>query len=325
MLRSAADRCRGWRAVALVLSLCFALGAVGAQPARLDRGRFTAVYYASDARLAASLLDHAVRTDTFPGVPVPSWKVLIMIAPDRATFRDWAGADAPEWGAALAFPESHRVVLQGRYGTARAGDPQDVLRHELAHLALHEYLGDLAPRWFDEGYASFAAREWSRDDMISANLALAIRGMPTFDQLDEEFEGGATSAQTAYALAFRAVAQLSAMNPRGLGPLLANWRAKQSLVLAMRATYGETLFGFEQRWRANTQRRYGALALAGDITVAGLVLLVVITPLYLVRRRRDRRRMQELIAADEAAERAARESALDALIAGSGPSAGPTE
>ena len=60
-----------------------------------------------------------------------------------------------------------------------AGDPREVLRHELAHLALHEYLGDLPPRWFDEGYASYAAREWSREDALSANVALAIRGTPT--------------------------------------------------------------------------------------------------------------------------------------------------
>src|SRR5262249_28740071 len=33
-------------------------------PSRLDRGRFTAVFYPSEATLAASLLDYAVRTDT---------------------------------------------------------------------------------------------------------------------------------------------------------------------------------------------------------------------------------------------------------------------
>ena len=248
-----------------------------------------------------------------------------MIAPDRETFREWSGNDAPEWGAALAFPDSRRVVLQGQYGTAKVGDPPEVLRHELAHLALHEYLGNLPPQWFDEGYASFAAREWSRDDMVAANLALAIRGMPTFDQLDDEFGGGSTTAQTAYALAFRAVAELSAMDPqRGLTLLLANWRARKSLDAAIRSTYGITLAAFEQQWRINIQRRYGALALAGDLTIAGLVLLLVLLPFYLARRRRDRRRMEELIAADEAADRAAQQSALEALLAETSPPPPPS-
>src|SRR5437773_2261375 len=171
------------------------------QPLRLDRGRFTAVFYPSEAKFASSLLDHALATDTFPGLPRPSAHVLIMLAPDRARFREWAGADAPEWGAALAFPEARRIVMQGKGAPASAGDPLDVLRHELAHLALHEFLGDLPPRWFDEGYASYAAREWSRDDAMAANLALALRGTPTLAQLDSQFAGGATSAQTAYALA----------------------------------------------------------------------------------------------------------------------------
>ncbi|MFP5355115.1 MAG: hypothetical protein ACLGIK_08170, partial [Gemmatimonadota bacterium] len=61
--------------------------------------------------------------------------------------------------------------MQGRRASSDAGDPIRVLRHELAHLALHEYLGDLPTRWFDEGYASYAAGEWDRDRVIATNLA----------------------------------------------------------------------------------------------------------------------------------------------------------
>ena len=66
--------------------------------------------------------------------------------------------------------------MQGRSSGSDAGDPREVLRHEVAHLALHEFLGEAPPRWFDEGYASFAAREWTREDALATNLALAIRG-----------------------------------------------------------------------------------------------------------------------------------------------------
>src|SRR5262249_48250031 len=158
-----------------------------------------------------------IANDTFPGLPRPRDHVLIAIAPDLAHFRDWAGPGAPEWGAALAFPESHRVVIRGREAASDAADPLQVLRHELAHLALHEYLGDLPPRWFDEGYASYAAREWTRGDAFAAYLALAVRGLPRLDQLDDAFSGGASRAQSAYALAFRAVDDLAALDPqRGL-------------------------------------------------------------------------------------------------------------
>jgi hypothetical protein len=286
-------------------------------PLRLDRGRFTAVFFESEQTLAKSLVDAAVRTDTFPGLPRPQQHILLELAPDRKHFRDWVGPGAPEWGAAITFPETRRVVMQGRSAGADAGDPRSVFRHELAHLALHEYLGDLPPRWFDEGYASYAAHEWTRDDALAANVALAFKGTPTFDELDSAFAEGATTAQNAYALAYRAVVELASLDTaNGLAPFFANWKAKGSMDAAIRSTYGLTLFGFEKRWQQRTRRRYGALALISEVTFGGILVGLAIIPLYVARRQRDRRRMAALVAADAAAERAARESAIEALLRG---------
>jgi len=52
-----------------------------------------------------------------------------------------------------------------------------------------------------------------------------------------------------------------------------------------------------------------------DISVASLLLLVFLTPLYIARRRRDRERMAALRAAEEAAEERERREAIDALLA----------
>jgi hypothetical protein len=286
-------------------------------PERLDRGRFTAVFFPDERLMAKSLLDAAIGSDTFPGLPRPQQHVLLALAPDRRRFRDWVGPGAPEWGAAITFPESRRIVMQGRSAGADAGDPREVFRHELAHLALHEYLGDLPPRWFDEGYASYAAREWTREDALSANVALAVRGTPNFDELDDEFSAGSTTAQNAYALAYRAVVELASLDTvHGLSRFFVAWRRDQSMDQAMRETYGLTLTGFEQRWQQRTRRRYGALALVSDVTIGGAILLLLLVPLHLARRHRDRRRMAALIAADEAADKAARESVLEALLRG---------
>jgi hypothetical protein len=289
-------------------------------PVRLDRSRFTAVYYPSEATLAQSLLSLAIANDTFPGLPRPRQHVLVAIAPDKKRFREWVGPRAPEWGAAVAFPDSRRIVLQGRSAGSDAGDPRAVFRHELAHLALHEYLDDLAPRWFDEGYASFAARETGRDDALATNVALAIKGTPSFDQLDSEFTEGATTAQTAYALAYGAVDQLASLDTaHGLSRFFESWKREGTMERAVRSTYGITMAQFEQRWQQQTRRRYGGLALIGDVTLGGLLLLLIILPLYVARVQRDRRRMAALIAADQAAETAARQSALEALLRGDEP------
>ncbi len=283
-------------------------------PERLDHGRFAFVFYPRDRQLATSLASHVLATDTFPGLPRPQQRVIVAIAPDRRRFRDWVGSAAPEWGSAVAFPASRRIVLQGQGAAADAGDPLSVLRHELAHLALHEQLGDLPPRWFDEGYASYSAGEWDREDVLMTNIALAFRGMPTLDELEDSFGGGANAAQSAYALAYRAVAELAQMNgDHGLALFLGYWRETKSFERAMRRAFGMTSADFEKRWRQRTRRQYGVLALVSNISLAGFLLLFILMPLYIVRRRRDLRRLQKMREADAAAELAA-QSAIDAML-----------
>jgi len=286
--------------------------------ARVEHGRFTVVFFPRDRQLASSLADRAAAMDTFPGLPRPQQRVVIAIAPDRRTFREWVGG-APEWGSAIAIPEQRRVVLQGSGAGSDAGDPVAVLRHELAHLALHEYLGELPPRWFDEGYASYSAGEWGREEVLMTNLSLAVRGMPTLEELERSFTGGETTAQSAYALAYRAVAELAGVDPaRGLTLFLTYWRSTGSFERALRMAYGMTSADFEKLWRSRTRNRYGALALVSNVTIAGLLLLFILTPLYVIRRRRDRRRLQLMKEADAAAERAAQASVIDHLIGEAG-------
>ena len=302
----------------LSVALSASLSAVAvAQESRIDRGRFTFLFDSRDQKLATSLAESSIASDTFPGLPRPTQHVIIAIAPDRRRFREMVGASAPEWGSAIAFPEARRIVLQGQRAGSDAGDPLLVARHELAHLALHEFLGTLPQRWFDEGYASYAAHEWDREDVLMTNLALAVRGMPTLEQLEASFSGGATSAQSAYALAYRAVAEMAQLDQvHGLSLFFGYWKSTRSFERAVRQAFGITSTKFEEIWRSNTRKRYGALAVVSNVTLAALVMLFVLTPLYVIRRRRDRRRLETMKAADAAAEEAAKQRAIDELLEG---------
>ena len=288
---------------------------------RLDRGRFTIVAFPSDLALARSLLDESARHDTFPGLSRPRAPALIAIAPDARRFREWTGSGAPDWGAAIAIPDEHRIVMQGSSAGSDAGDPRAVLRHELAHLALHEALGSLPPRWFDEGYAGYAAGEWSRDEVLSANVGLVMYGIPaSLDSLEDRFHGGASRASGAYALAYRAVSDLAALDPqRGLSLFFRYWKETGSMDQAMRRAFGLTKSDFESQWRSRTMRRYGLLALAANLTLLFALFAFLLLPLTYSRRRRDRLRMEALKAAEAAAE-----AATAAAIAGA-PAASQTD
>ena len=274
--------------------------------------------------LARRLLAAAQRRDTFPGLPRPRARVLIAVAPDRATFRRMVGPAAPEWGAAIAFPQSQRIVMQGRTAGSDAGDPFVTLRHEIAHLALYEAMGDIPPRWFDEGYASWSAGEWGRDELFATNLALVWGGMPGLEELDEWFHGGGRDADAAYALAHRAVAELAALDTaRGLTLFFRYWREEEGrLDPAVRRAYGLTLPAFEERWQARTRRQYGLIALFADITLASAVLLAPLVPLWIARRRRDRRRLEAMRAADAAEDIRRREEETLRALLGEGDAGG---
>ncbi|MBA3889062.1 MAG: hypothetical protein H0X64_00875 [Gemmatimonadaceae bacterium] len=284
-------------------------------PLRIESGRFTFVLYPADENFARSLLASALAADTFPGLPRPRQPVHIAIAPDARRFRQWIGPTVPEWGAAVAFPAARRIVMQGRRSGSDAGNPFEVLRHELAHLALHEAMGELPPRWFDEGYAAYAAGERARAEILAANFALALRGVPTLDELDELFEGGSSRAQTGYALGYQAVSDIAALDPqRGLAIFFMEWRERRTFDGALRAAYGTTQASFEADFVRRTRLRYGLLALFVDTSLGLAVFMGIVLPLYLARRRRNRERMAALIAADEAAERAAGEGMLAELL-----------
>ena len=218
-------------------------------------------------------------------------------------------------GGGLCDPLGATHRHAGSAAPSTAGDPLRVLRHELAHLALHEFLGPRAPRWFDEGYASFAAGEWDREQVLATNVALAWRGVPTLATLDSGFYAGSSQADASYALAHRAVAELSALDrDGGLTLLLRYWKEEGDFERALRRAYGLTQGQFEQRFRDRTRRRYGGLALATDATIAALVMVFVIGPFYFMPRRRDKARLEAMLVADAEAERRERESALAQLL-----------
>jgi hypothetical protein len=177
---------------------------------------------------------------------------------------------------------------------ADGDDPFRVLRHELAHVALHQSIPGRVPLWFDEGYAVLAAGEFSRFDRLGLNLVVARGRVPGLDRLSNDLRSDHSTAEAAYALAGSAVSFLAGRTlDRSLEPLVDRLADGLTFDSALVLSTGMNGGRFEETWQRELKRRYGLglWLIAGGMwgVVSALVILG-----YLLRRRRDRPRRAQL-------------------------------
>jgi hypothetical protein len=216
-------------------------------------GQVTAVSWPSQRHLALELARRAGQSTDWPGLGHRSPGPLqLIIVPDGRHLDSLSLGRAPSWGAAVALPGSRTILLR-----ADQGDVYRTLRHELAHLALHEAVAVRVPMWFDEGYASWAAGEWERLDVLALNLAVIRGEVPDLRSLDGALRGSATAADAAYALAASAVTELARRNPsNSIEPLMARLVEGKDFDAAVLSTTGLTVPQFDAEWRKTIRRRY---------------------------------------------------------------------
>ena len=243
-------------------------------------GRVTAVAWPAQRAIAADLARLADRPAEWPGLGLRDPGPLRLIVVSDAHLLDSLTAGrAPSWGAGIAVPGARTILLR-----ADEGDLVRTLRHELAHLALHEAVAVRVPLWFDEGYASWAAGEWDRLGTLELNLTVVRGAVPTLTGLDGALRGSASTADAAYALAVSAVAELARRNPTGtLTPLLRRLESGEDFDAAVLATTGLAVGRFEQEWQRAVRRRY---TMGNWLIAGGGWLIVALLVAVQVRRRR---------------------------------------
>jgi hypothetical protein len=294
---------------ATLLVLAFAAHAVPAAPQAAAPGPLTVrlgplrVHSATPggARLARRLAETAAASLEFPALPPDLLRdgppIHIYIAADAEDWHRLTGGRVPDWGAGVTIRNPERIVLPGF--AARRGSTPDLertLRHELAHVALGRYLGPaLIPRWFDEGYARWAAGEWDMQAAWDLRVAFMMHRAPPLDSLTLDWPAAAAEAQLAYALGTTAVAYLvDRSGERGLRLFLERWRETTSMEQALRRTYGVTSSQFEEHWRAWVRKRYGWLFMVSHSLVFWALVVLATLILFMPRRARDRRRLEVL-------------------------------
>lgn len=229
------------------------LTALQGEPAAVRVGQVTVVTWPAQHNLGIDLARRAGRPTEWPGLGLRTpGSLQLIIVPDGRLLDSLTTGRAPAWGAAVALPGARTILLR-----ADRDDLYATLRHELAHLALHQAVKGRVPLWFDEGYASWAAAEWDRLGVLDLNLAVVRGAVPDLRSLDGALRGSASTADAAYALAMSAVTELARRNPSGsLTPLLRRLEAGEDFDAAVLATTGLTMSQYDIEWRRTIRRRY---------------------------------------------------------------------
>ena len=263
--------------------------------------RATVSFAAADSGKAVRVLQALETAPPLPGLPpgVPAG-VVVLLAPDESAFGRLTGGRAPDWGAGVAIPAEATIVMPA-YVSARGRGWSDaqVLRHEWAHIGLHQYLQGLrVPRWFSEGYAQWASGGWDWSEGWRLRVALA-RDRNPLDSLDLAWPRDQARAQTAYLLSATTIEYLVVQSsPRALEVLLARWKEAGNFERAFRSTYGVTTAQFEEDWRRYVQDRYGWLFVLSHSAVFWMFLSLALVAMVGVRRRAKRERLARLRAQD---------------------------
>ncbi|MDP9001260.1 MAG: peptidase MA family metallohydrolase [Myxococcota bacterium] len=261
---------------------------------RIERGWLTIEFPASVRdrveALARDAEEYRVRLSAEFGQGVLD-QALVRMARNPEQMAELApeGAPPPAYAAGVAYPSAHLALLALQApGTWEAPDLVELLRHELAHLALSDAVaGHHVPRWFDEGLAIYESGElpWARR-LALADASLGRRLLPLAD-LDRGFPIDRYEVNVAYAESADFVSFLQRDVDRArFGSLVERVRAGTQFDRALEDAYGTDLRKLEYEWREEVSRRFG---LVPALTGGGLlwVLIVVLAIAAWVKRRRQ--------------------------------------
>ncbi|MDT8435912.1 MAG: hypothetical protein RRA92_04070 [Gemmatimonadota bacterium] len=253
------------------------------------------------ADLAANLVGDARTWVRFPGIgpAAPGQQdrdtVRLYFVEDLTSLRTEGLARTEAWVAGTADPAGRRAAVRVRRPLEPLPRIRAVLRHELAHLFVHEASGGNAPLWLHEGYAQLVSGSWDWEDAWRLQVALFRGGAGTLEDVDLRFRARRGDPGLAYLLAYTAVRQMHADGgAAGLAAVFRELRGGATVEEAVRTVFGLTADAFERRWRSTLLDRYGWLYILSRAGLFWLAVTLLVLGVGVRRVRRDRARIEQM-------------------------------
>ena len=287
--RSNVQRAGRWMAIVL-LTLASAVP-VGAQPPVPDLiVDAPAALRAVAERVRAFEPQRLAGVSTLIGLDAAGPPVNVVVLPeDSPTARR-----TPPWVAAFADGDRDLVALfPDRIGSYPYDSLEAVLHHEVAHILIYRAAaGHRVPRWFNEGLASAAERNWGLDARSRLIWETLVGGEVSVTELEGLFAQGPREVARGYTLSDALVRDfLEAYGPDAAARLLGRMSDGETFESALYATTGMTASGLVARfWSRNRVWERWISVLGGPYFLWSFITLLALAAIWRSQVRRAERR-----------------------------------
>jgi LPXTG-motif cell wall-anchored protein len=217
--------------------------------------------------------------------------VRVFIASNRYDFDTAAFGGIPDWGAGVAIPSQDYISVLSPSGGDSPRSFEEVLRHELAHIAVSKRAGGRnIPRFMDEGFAMMFAHQWSFGDDITISKAQLTGSLYTLWEIDGVNMLNSTQARIAYAQSYLAVKYIIDTFGKGaFQSLLDGFRQGKSRDMVFQEVLGTSFIGFDKMFADYIKNNYHWIMILTDpiFLWIGLALLFILGFIILRRRNKD--------------------------------------
>ena len=271
---------------------------------RIEKEPFL-LFYDTSRRLAEHLLFSALNAkkniEDSTGLTL-SRKVTIIVSNNKKRYQSLVTREGGErFSVGVAFTQRSLVLIDASSEHAVFQPASAILRHELFHIALAEFLKKerlSVPLWFNEGVAQlFEQRHLNnleRQDL--ATLAKSGR-IPPFYEFASHYPKNKNMRRIFYLASADFIRYITNGNTKNLRPFFTTLKKRLSFDEAFRATFGASVETLQLTWQNSLSEEYSfwlqVLQRMGVYFVfAVLIIALVVT--YFIRRKRGLRQLDEL-------------------------------
>jgi hypothetical protein len=233
------------------------------------------------------------------GLRTPGPPIRVVLAPENSRL----AANVASWVSGYAVPELDTIVLfPARVPSYPDGNLEALVHHEVAHMLLERAAaGGTVPRWFNEGTATVAAREWGIEDGARVVLATIGHGPRTLGELNAGFSGDGAAASRSYAVSAALVRYLLRRHgDEAVARILAGVARGDDFDEAFEAATGENVYAFARAYFRKETFWTTWVPFVTSTTV--LWMAITVLALLAIKRRRERdAELREMWALEERA------------------------